>query len=493
MGAELSILGGTPASMETPRPDLARHGGLYISLLLLLVWAPIPIGSNREWSMALLGAGALTVAGGWLLSYTLRPFIMSDVVRSARFSLLFLILWAAYPLIQLVPLPMAITDLAGGEVHALYGELPAETARDHAYLSLDRGATFSGFLRQCTLIALFSSVLVLVTSASRLRTLMILMLLVGFAEALYGLVVFLAGDEFGLWSPAQASGAVSGTYVNQNHFAGLMEVTIPVGLGLLLSARPISGGVSGRRDFARFLSDLLLGQRGIVLFSILIMSAALIMTTSRGGTGALAIGIAVAIGIAMSKKGVRARELKLGMMAVALALIAVFWLGPGQFAEKLQSAGLSSNRADQRELSYRIIEDSPLTGTGVGTYRWIFPIYKDERFGAYFYEHAHNDFLEVLSEQGIVGFSLLAVGIMLALVRIVRAFVHRRDPLMRGALFATIAGCFSLMVHGLVDFNLQIPANASYFFVLLGVGVVASGSRFRSSSRQTEFIRTARI
>ena len=173
-------------------------------------------------------------------------------------------------------------------------------------------------------------------------------------------------------------------------------------------------------------------------------------------------------------------------MAVVLALIAIFWLGSGQFSEKLESEGFSSNRAEQRELSYRIIADSPLIGTGAGTYRWVFPTYKDERFGPYFYEHAHNDFLEILAEQGIIGFSLLAAGITLIFVRVVRAFVRRHDPLMRGALFATIAGCVSLLVHGLVDFNLQIPANASYFFVLLGIGVVASELPARPKFRQTE-------
>lgn len=482
-----------PVSRESALLDSARHGGLFIALLLLLAWAPIPIGSNREWSMALLGAGALVVSGGWLLSYTWRPFTMPGAVQSARYSLLFLVMWAAYPLIQLIPLPMAMENLAGSEMHKLYGELPAGKSHDYAYLSLDRGATFSGFLRQCSLVAMFSSVLVLVTSTRRLRVLMVLILLVGFAEALYGLVLFLAGDELGLWSPGQAAGTVSGTYVNQNHFAGLMELTIPVGFGLLLSTRPVSGGVYGTRDVTRLLAGFLLGQRGIIVFCILIMSAALILTTSRGGTGSLAVGIAVAIAIAVSKKGVRAREIRIGLMAVILALIAVFWLGPGQFSEKLKSTGLSSNRADQRELSYRIIGDSPLTGTGVGTYRWVFPFYKDERFGGYFYEHAHNDFLEVLTEQGIIGFSLLAVGIVFIFVRVVRAFTYRRDPLMRGALFATIAGCVSLMVHGLVDFNLRIPANASYFFVLLGVGVVASGLRYQSATRQAELDRTGRI
>jgi O-antigen ligase len=261
-----------------------------------------------------------------------------------------------------------------------------------------------------------------------------------------------------------------------------MEVTIPVGFGLLMSGYSGHGIISGTRDLTRLLMDSLLGQRGVLLFAILVMSAALILTTSRGGIGSLAIGIAIATTIAVLSKGVRARELRIGIIAVVLALVAVSWLGSGQFSEKLRTSGLSSNRADLRELSYAMIADSPLTGTGVGTYRWIFPIHKDERFGGYFYEHAHNDFLEVLSEQGIVGFVLLALGIGLVFVHIVSAFRSRRDPLIRGALFASIAGCVSLATHGTVDFNLQIPANASYFFVLLGMGAVASTMKRRSQS-----------
>jgi O-antigen ligase len=210
------------------------------------------------------------------------------------------------------------------------------------------------------------------------------------------------------------------------------------------------------------------------------MTAALIMTASRGAIGALAVGITVAVSIAVWRKGARARELTVGMTAVALAAIAIFWLGSGRLSEKLQAAGFSSDRGDLRELSYRMISDNPLFGTGLGTFRWVFPSYKDERFGSYFYEHAHNDFLGMLGEQGIIGASLLTLGLLLIIFRIVRAYGRRRDPLIRGALFATIAGCVSLMVHGLVDFNFHIPANASYFFVLLGLGTVASSLRANS-------------
>jgi len=216
-----------------------------------------------------------------------------------------------------------------------------------------------------------------------------------------------------------------------------------------------------------------MSHRGIVLFCVLLMTAALIMTNSRGGAGALAIGVTVTIAIAVTRKGIRARELKLGLTIVLVSVIAVLWLGSGQFSEKLQSAGLSSDRGDLAKLTYRMIGEQPALGTGLGSYRWVFPSYKDERFGIYFYEHAHNDYLEVLSEQGIVGFSLLASGVLLILVPMIRAFGGSRDALVRGTLFASIAGCVSLMIHGLVDFNFQIPANAVYFFFLLGLGTVA--------------------
>jgi O-antigen ligase len=429
-----------PARLGTP-----QHVGLYVFLLLILAWAPIPIGSNRGWSLAILEAG--------------------------------LALWLAYPLIQLIPLSANAIEFVGEGVGTLYLELPPDIASDTAYLTHDRNATFSGFIRNCSMLALFFSVLALTTSTSRLRGLLALVLVVGFIEALYGLLLYVGGDELGLWSPGQAQVTISGTYVNQNHFAGLLEITIPVGLGLLLSEWPKSEEFSEEKSIVHSVLTFVHGQRAVILFCVLVMTAALIMTASRGGVGALAVGVTVAVSIAVWRKGVRARELVLGMMAVALAGIAIFWFGFGQFSEKLQTAGFSSDRGDLREISYRIVSDNPLLGTGLGTYRWVFPSYKDERFGSYFYEHAHNDFLEMLSEQGIIGFSLLAVGLSLIFVRVVWAYGRRRDPLIQGTLFATIAGCVSLMVHGLVDFNFHIPANASYFFTLLGLGAVASSLR----------------
>jgi O-antigen ligase len=161
------------------------------------------------------------------------------------------------------------------------------------------------------------------------------------------------------------------------------------------------------------------------------------------------------------------------MVIIALTVTALIWIGPGKLVEKIEASGLASKRGDLRDISYQIISDRPVFGTGVGTYRWVFPAYKDDRFGGNFYEHAHNDLLEVIGEQGIMGFAFLASGVLIVFVRMVRAFGKTQDLLMRGALFAAISGTMALSVHGLVDFNLHIPANALFFVVLLGIGAVA--------------------
>lgn len=449
------------------------HGDLFVLLILLLIWVPIPIGSNRAWSMALFEAGALSIFGIWALRYAYRPFGIPNSVRELRLALFLLLAWLCFPLMQLLPLPTAFVQSLTGETHELYAAITELSKSESAYFSLDRGVTLSGLLRQCALFAIFFAVLATVTTRNRLVVLMVVFFLVGFGEALYGLILYFGGDELGLWNPGHSSGAVSGTYVNQNHFAGLMEMTIPAGMGLLIMNREQYETGHGIAGGLRSFSSMLLGQRGILLLGLLVMFSALILSTSRGAVGSLGVAVFLAVLITVRRKGTKTRELKAGLSVAALIALAIFWVGADQLSSKLESSGLSSNRGDLRETSYRIFSDSPLLGTGVGTYRWVFPRFKDERFGSGFYEHAHNDYLEILGEQGIIGFSLLAIALGLITAHVVKAYRRRNDPLARGALFATLVGCMSLLIHGFVDFNFHIPGNAAYFSALLGIGVVA--------------------
>ena len=447
--------------------------GLFLALIVLLIWLPLPIGSNRPWSQGLMAMIALTLCGLWASAYALSPFESPPALRALKLPGVVLGAWALYPVLQLVPLPLSFVESIRGPLNGV-DLLFADTGKPSlTSLSIDPGATIGGLLSQLAIVSIFFLVVALTTSEIRLRMILRALFGVGLAEAFYGLMLRFADSSLGLWDPGHMKSAVSGTYVNQNHFAGLMEVTIPVTIGLLLVEQQITPPSHKTQRMLDRLVEFILGWRGILTFALAIMVPALVMTASRGAilslTAALIVGSFLQIRRwNMSVPLIRNTALLSGVIVLSLA-----WLGTGSLVEKFEKVGIESDRADLRDISYRMVKDNPVVGTGVGTYRWAFPVYKDERFGSGFYEHAHNDYLEILGEQGVIGFGLFLCAIIMFLSRIGLSLIRHRDPCVRGVLFASFTGCLALLLHGLVDFNLQIPANAAYFFTLLAIGVIA--------------------
>jgi O-antigen ligase len=87
----------------------------------------------------------------------------------------------------------------------------------------------------------------------------------------------------------------------------------------------------------------------------------------------------------------------------------------------------------------------------------------------------HNDFMQLLVEAGVTGFALMVVFLVLVYRSGMRSIEHwRRDP--RASItMAALIGCTGLLIHGLSDFNLQIPANAALFFALTAI-VITGGT-----------------
>jgi len=111
-------------------------------------------------------------------------------------------------------------------------------------------------------------------------------------------------------------------------------------------------------------------------------------------------------------------------------------------------------------------------GAGGGTFYTNFPKYRGPDIAA-FYDHAHNDYMQFLVETGVIGTVLVGLLPVWALVLGVLALARRRDQLARGFAFSVVMGVSALAIHSSVDFNLQIPANALAFVVLLAYGWIA--------------------
>jgi len=139
---------------------------------------------------------------------------------------------------------------------------------------------------------------------------------------------------------------------------------------------------------------------------------------------------------------------------------------------RIESTGLDHETRDEVVQSVmQMIPDFWLAGTGAGTFAYVFPNYS--QFTGGFYDYAHNDYLQILVELGVIGCLPLAGLVMLGLLNGWKLLRGNDSKLLRGMGFASIMGTVSLLIHSTVDFNLQIPANILLFVALLTLPEVA--------------------
>jgi O-antigen ligase len=237
---------------------------------------------------------------------------------------------------------------------------------------------------------------------------------------------------------------IFGTYMNHDHYAGLMELLTPLALVLSLS-KLVHGG-----------------QRILAACGAVIMAGSLVLSLSRGGTISLVLELALLIWMTSTvQKRADARNRMLFLVTAILAFIAfigssAMWQGLGHLHDVV--------RMDIWKDSLRMFARKPLFGWGFGTFQNVYPSFRSF-YTAYFINAAHNDYLQVLVETGLVGFSCAAWFIVVTYRNGLKVF-NRGDRDWLGVLrTASLVGCTGILVHSLVDFNLQVPANAALFYI----------------------------
>jgi len=160
------------------------------------------------------------------------------------------------------------------------------------------------------------------------------------------------------------------------------------------------------------------------------------------------------------------------------------WVGLSKVVSRLEQTTLQSEGRDDAYLAtFPMIEDYSLTGIGVGNYFNAFPAYKPPQLHSY-WNHAHNDYLEIMAEQGVIGFSLLASVVLCSLFIAVQTLRKRSDSFARGMGFASLMGIIAILIHSSVDFNLQILANSSMFMLLLAIPFVCRHSENNQGQKE---------
>jgi len=255
------------------------------------------------------------------------------------------------------------------------------------------------------------------------------------------------GKFFWFYTP-RFHGSIWGSYVNRNHYAGLMEMLVP--FPLVVSMGHIFHG----------------GKRALVAFASVLMASTIFLSGSRGGMLSFAFEIAVFGALALLQR--RNPRVALGLLAVCIFVLGLLvFLGKGQVLGRLGDLG-PGIRLNMTKDCLRMFSHRPVLGWGLGTFPTVYPGYRTF-YTNLFVNEAHNDYAQLLVETGLLGFGLM----LWFLVRLYQYGVptsRRWELRWDGAVsLAALLGCTGILFHSFVDFNLQIPANAALFYVLCGL------------------------
>jgi O-antigen ligase len=276
------------------------------------------------------------------------------------------------------------------------------------------------------------------------------LIILGFFVALFGIAQHFTSQGTVYWfRQLREGGDVFGPYVNRNHFAGFIELTVPVGMSLL-----IFRGV--RRDLFPMVGLL-----------TIIPIGALILAASRGGIVSFAVEIGVLALLARTRRRDSPRIIAIGAIALG-AVVLILWLGAGAALERFSTTRAGDATLVRRASMFRGAEhvffDYPIKGAGLGALVSVYPRY-ETIYDGYVVDHVHNDYIEALAETGLVG-GFCGLAFLWLLFREARkSFTAEQGHFSRSLHAGAIAALCGLLVHSFVDFNLHIPANALLFLL----------------------------
>ncbi|MEQ1604609.1 MAG: O-antigen ligase family protein [Pyrinomonadaceae bacterium] len=300
-------------------------------------------------------------------------------------------------------------------------------------------------------------------TAGRIRRLVNVLTIFGFGYAFFAILQSVLSPDkiYGIYQPM--AGVPFGSFVNRHDFAAIMEMTIALPLGLL------------------FTGALRSDKRLVYIVAIAIMGASLLLSGSRGGLVALSAEIILLIILTSKPKGTKSILLKsaLSLALVAAAVAGAVFVGGDtsltRFSETAGSDNVTSSRTQIWSVTLKVITQNLPFGAGLGAFPQAYAQF-DPAGGYERVEQAHNDYLQIVADAGIVG----AIIGCLFLVWFFRKGIKNAassNQFRRGVAVGAFAGCLAILAHSLFDFVLHITAVAVMFLTLLGL-LIASGREY---------------
>ena len=389
-----------------------------VGLLLLFAFSVLAFGAVEVWSEAILEIGASLLFMGW------AALVFLDEHGEIHWS----------------PLNWPLVGLFGIGLAQLAFRVTPYPFLTHVEL-----------LRLAAYLLIFFLSTQVFRERHDLTKLVWFLIILCFSVSLLGIIQHFTSDEkiYG-FRTLTAGGDPFGPFVNRNHFAGFVELTLPIGLALMIFR-------GCRRD--------LIPLTGLLT---IIPVGALILSGSRGGMVSFGFEVTVLALLARFRKAPEGpRPMALATVGFA-ALALVAWIGAGRAIERFSTLRPGdvtlSRRATMVRGAAHIFFDHPIIGAGLGSLVAVYPRYETV-YDGHIVDHVHNDFMELLAEMGILG-ALCGLAFLWMLFRDGRkCFAAEQGHFSRAIHAGAIAALSGLLLHSLVDFNLHITSNALLFLL----------------------------
>ena len=417
---------------------------IFIGLMLIVIFSALAHGVVEPWSFFIFELTAALLVLMWVIK----------VAMDKKFTLV--IPHTAWPLAALI----------------LVGLVQCVSWNDGAgirqSLSFDVEATRGTTLVLCSLLALSLLAANFLTGEGRLRALLHILIIFAVVMAVIGLAQRFSGSDGGYWlRPSVKTGF--GPFINRDHFAGYMELFIGLPVALIATRC-----VSGEKTMVYGAAAMLMG-------------VAAVFTLSRGGM--ISILAEMIFLAAMGYRHYQTRRARHepgaaggAMSAVAVVIIlaaivtGVVWMGAEPVINRVATGDPNSfdlskaqtfygMRGEIWEDTWTMIRHNPLIGVGLGAYETAYPTYALDSGMRGVVAEAHNDYLQVLADAGVIGAGL-ALWFVLTLFRAFARGARSPNPLMAAIALGGGAGLFGLLLHSFFDFNLHLPSHAVVFLLL---------------------------
>lgn len=428
-------------------------GAVFLFLCMIPVFSAVAFGAVDTWALGLNSIFCAGLVFLWLTDcWFKREFRFSP--SPLQLSLIGLIIIG---IIQL--LPLRSFDNSGELLN-----IPPVNS-----FSFDPYSTRFFIIQLFNYLIFLAASLVFINNQKRLQKVVLGTIIFGSGMAFIGILQRLASPDaiYGMRPTPQAIPFAS--FVNQHHFAAFMNLTLGLTLSLLF-------GKALKKD-----KSLLL------IIAAFLMLIALVFTGSRGGIlsffGVLAVILLplllhknsdAEIREKQEKRGFRRKFVLIaGVFAIAFSVIGtIVFLGGGDSLLRgvgfSGQADISSGRTHFWAVALKIFFDHPILGAGLNAFGTAFSRY-DTWNGTFRVEQAHNDYLQILADAGILGFICIAVFIYFLFKKALPHIDSSLSSFRRSAAIGALAGCFGILMHSFFDFPLRTPSNAFFFLIFAAI------------------------